>query len=50
MTEQAAAWARWRSLVAGLLVLSLVEEEAREQLQARYLGGIDALLPDGAQA
>lgn len=48
-TEQAAAWGGWRSVVAGLLVMSLVEE-AREQLQARYLGGVDAILSDGAQA
>lgn len=42
--EQAEAWMLWRAMVASLLVVSLVEEEAREQLEGRYLGGQSALL------
>jgi hypothetical protein len=42
--EQTAAWRVWRGVVARLLVLTLVEEDAREQLEARYLEGRPALL------
>jgi hypothetical protein len=42
--DLAESWQLWRAMVAGLLVVSLVEEEAREQLEARYLGGQPALL------
>lgn len=42
--EQAECWRSWRGVVASLLVLSLVEDDAREQLEARYLGGRPALL------
>jgi hypothetical protein len=41
-------WKQWRSLVASLLVSVLVEEEAREALQSRYLGGRSALFADTA--
>jgi hypothetical protein len=44
--EQADCWRSWRGVVASMLVLSLVEEDAREQLEARYLGGRSDLLAD----
>jgi hypothetical protein len=44
--EQADCWRSWRGVVASMLVLSLVEEDAREQLEARYLGGRPALLAE----
>jgi hypothetical protein len=47
--EQAEAWQSWRWVLASILVVSLVEEEAREHLQAHYLGGQSALLT-GVQA
>jgi hypothetical protein len=47
--EQAEAWQSWRWVLASILVVSLVEEEAREHLQAHYLGGQLALLT-GVQA
>jgi hypothetical protein len=43
--EQTAAWRLWRGVVASLLVLTLVEEDAREQLEARYLRGRPASWP-----
>jgi hypothetical protein len=43
-TDQALCWEQWRSVVARLLVTVLVEEDAREALEARYLGGQPALL------
>lgn len=42
--EQSECWQSWRAILASLLVVSLVEEEAREQLEARYLGGQPAML------
>jgi hypothetical protein len=47
--EQAECWQLWRATVARLLVVSLVEEEARERLERDYLGGQPALLR-GVQA
>jgi hypothetical protein len=44
--EQASAWHSWRAVVAGLLVTVMVEDDAREQLEARYLGGRPSLLAD----
>jgi hypothetical protein len=44
--EQADAWRLWRGVLASILVVSLVEEDAREQLEARYLGGRPALLAE----
>lgn len=44
--EQAACWRSWHGVVASMLVLSLVEEDVREQLEARYLGGRPALLAE----
>jgi hypothetical protein len=44
--EQTAAWRLWRGVVASLLVVTLVEDDAREQLEARYLGGRPALLAE----
>jgi hypothetical protein len=44
--EQTAAWRLWRGVVASLLVVTLVEEDAREELKARYLGGRPALLAE----
>ncbi len=44
--EQTAAWRLWRGVVASLLVVTFVEEDAREQLEARYLGGRPALLAE----
>jgi hypothetical protein len=44
--EQADAWRLWRGVLASILVVSLVEEDAREQLEARYLGGHPALLAE----
>jgi hypothetical protein len=44
--DQADCWSSWRGVVASMLVLSLVEEDAREQLEARYLGGRPALLAE----
>jgi len=44
--EQSAAWRLWRGVVASLVVVTLVEEDAREQLEARFLGGRPALLTE----
>jgi hypothetical protein len=44
--EQVECWRSWRGVVASILLLSLEEEEAREQLEARYLGGRPALLAE----
>lgn len=44
--EQARCWALWRSVVASLLITVMVEEEAREALEARYLGGRPGLLAE----
>jgi hypothetical protein len=44
--EQAECWRSWRGVVASILLLSLEEEDAREQLEARYLGGRTALLAE----
>jgi hypothetical protein len=44
--EQTAAWRLWRGVVANMLVITLVEEDAREQLEARYLGGRPALVTE----
>jgi hypothetical protein len=44
--EQTDAWRLWRGVVANLLVVTLVEEDAREQLEARYLGVRPALLAE----
>jgi hypothetical protein len=44
--EQVAAWQLWRGVVARLLVVTLVEEDAREQLEARYFAGRPALLAE----
>jgi hypothetical protein len=44
--EQADAWRLWRGVVASILVLVMVEEDAREQLESRYLGGRPALLAE----
>jgi hypothetical protein len=48
--EQASAWQSWRAVVAGLLVARLVEEDAREQLGTRHLGGQPSLLADAERA
>lgn len=42
--RQAESWQTWRSTAASLLVMVMVEEEAREALEARYLGGRPSLL------
>jgi len=44
--EQAECWRSWRGVVASILALTLVEEDAREQLEARYLGGRPVLLAE----
>jgi hypothetical protein len=44
--EQASAWQSWRAVVAGLLATLTVEEDARAQLEARYLGGQASLFAD----
>jgi hypothetical protein len=44
--DQARNWDQWRSLVATLLVKVTVEDEAREQLEASYLGGQSTLFAD----
>lgn len=44
--ETAGSWQLWRGVVASLLVLVMVEEDAREELEARYLGGRSGLLAD----
>jgi hypothetical protein len=44
--EQAECWRSWRGVVATILAVSLVEEDAREQLEARYLAGHPALLAE----
>ena len=44
--EQATAWQSWRAVVAGLLATLTVEEDARAQLEARYLGGQASLFAD----
>ncbi len=44
--DQASAWGLWRGAVANLLVTMTVEEDARAELEARYLGGQPSLLGD----
>jgi hypothetical protein len=44
--DQASAWRSWLGVVASILALSLIEEDAREELEARYLGGRPALLAE----
>jgi hypothetical protein len=44
--ELANAWRLWRGVVASLLVVVMVEEDAREQLETRYLAGHPALLAE----
>jgi len=44
--EQAESWRSWRGVVARILLLSLEEQDAREQFEARYLGGRPALLAE----
>jgi hypothetical protein len=44
--EQASARHSWRAVVAGLLARVMVEDDAREQLEAGYLGGHPSLLAD----
>jgi hypothetical protein len=44
--EQANAWRVWRGVVGSLLLLVMVEDDARDQLEARYLGGQPALLAE----
>jgi hypothetical protein len=44
--ELGSAWHSWRAVVAGLLATLTVEEDAREQLEGRYLGGQPSLLAD----
>jgi hypothetical protein len=48
--QQAECWQTWRSVVASLLVKVMVEEEAREALEARYLGGRPAWLAKTEEA
>ena len=48
--EQADAWRVWRGVVASLVVLVMVEDDARDQLEARYLGGRPALLAESKAA
>ena len=48
--EQAECWETWRSVVASLLVTIWVEEDAREELEARYLGGRPALFAETEEA
>ena len=47
--EQASAWQSWRAVVAGLLATLMVEDDAREQLEARYLNAQPSLLADAAR-
>ena len=47
--ELADCWVQWRSVVASLLVTTLVEEDARKELESRYLGGRPALLAATAE-
>jgi hypothetical protein len=44
--EHASAWQTWRAVVAGLLATLTVEEDARAELEARYLGGQASLFAD----
>ena len=44
--ELGSAWRSWRAVVAGLLATVVVEEDARTQLEGRYLGGQRSLLAD----
>jgi hypothetical protein len=46
--RHASAWQSWRDLVAVLLVTVELEEEARAQLEVRYLDGHAALFADAA--
>lgn len=48
--EQAECWQQWRGAVANLLLRSIVEDDAREQLEARYLDRRPALMADTAEA
>ena len=48
--ELADGWQSWRAVVAGLVATSTIEEDAREQLEARYLGGQPSLLADAEAA
>jgi hypothetical protein len=49
-THQAAAWRSWRAVVAGLLATVVVEEDARAELERRYLAGQSSLLADAEDA
>jgi hypothetical protein len=44
--EQASAWRSWRGVVASLEATRTIEKDAREQLEARYLGGQSSLLSE----
>jgi hypothetical protein len=44
--KQASAWQSWRAVVAGLVATLTVEEDARAELEARYLGGQASLFAD----
>src|SRR3989442_1644830 len=44
--EQSSAWQSWRAVVAGLLATLTVEEDARAELEATYLGGQASLFAD----
>jgi hypothetical protein len=48
--ELEGCWERWQSAVANLLLKVMVEQDAREQLEARYLGGRPALFADAEAA
>ena len=48
--ELADGWRSWRAVVAGLVATLTIEEDAREQLEARYLGGQPSLLADAEAA
>ena len=48
--ELADGWRSWRAVVAGLVATLTIEEDAREQLEARYLAGQSSLLADAEAA
>ncbi|HEV8282243.1 MAG TPA: hypothetical protein VGQ02_10310 [Candidatus Limnocylindrales bacterium] len=48
--EQRDCWRAWRAVVASLYLTLMIEDEAREELEKRYLGGHEALLADASDA
>jgi hypothetical protein len=48
--DLANCWRQWRAVVAGLASTVMIEDDVREQLEERYLGGQPCLLADAEAA